>query len=110
MLSMIETWMCLAQPTDEIAKIEQFKTLTREQRQLFLSARKDRGQYTEGVVLSPKLSSLFRSIPPALYLAMAATEQHEKHARQQLMQQLGCTELAAVQYQAQQRMKGAISE
>ncbi len=104
MLSMIETWMCLSSTPDEIAKIEQFKPLTREQRQLFLSARKARGQYTEGVLLSPKLSSLFRSVPPRLYLAMAATEQHEKHARRQLMLKFGCTELEAVAYQAQQMM------
>lgn len=105
MLAMIETWMCLALPPDEIEQIERFKPLTEEQRALFLSARKEKGKYTEGVLLSPRLQGLFRNVPPRLYLAMAATEQSEKHQRRQLMQQLGCSELEAVQHIAQQMMQ-----
>ncbi|HVY54091.1 MAG TPA: conjugative transfer ATPase, partial [Gammaproteobacteria bacterium] len=104
MLPMFETWMCLAVPPDEINQIELFKVLTPEQRTLFLSARKEKGKYTEGVLLSPKMQGLFRNVPPPLYLVMAATEQYEKHQRRQLMQDLNLTELEVIQYQAEQRM------
>lgn len=104
MLAMIETWMCLALPPDEIDQIERFKPLTEEQRALFLSAQKEKGKYTEGVLLSPRLQGLFRNVPPRLYLAMAATEQSEKYERRQLMQKLQCSELDAVRHIAQKMM------
>lgn len=105
MLSLIETWMCLALPPDEIDQIERFKPLTPEQRALFLSAKKVKGQYTEGVLLSPQLQGLFRNVPPRLYLAMAATDQDEKHHRQQLMDQYGLSEIEAVQRIATEMMR-----
>lgn len=108
MLSLIETWMCFALPPDEIEQIERFKPLTPEQRALFLSAKKVKGQYTEGVVLSSKIQGLFRNVPPRLYLAMAATEQEEKHHRQQLMQQYGYSEIEAVQYIAREMMRSEV--
>ncbi len=110
MLPMFETWMCLAVPPDEIDQIERFKVLSAEQGTLFLSARKEKGKYTEGVLLSPKIQGLFRNVPPALYLAMAATEQYEKHQRRQLMQQLNLSELQVIQYLAEQRMLRAMEE
>lgn len=105
MLAMIETWLCLALPPDEIDQIERFKTLTQEQRELFLSARKEKGKYTEGVLLSPKVQGLFRNIPPRLYLAMAATEQNEKNERRKIMEKLKCSELEAVEYIAKDMME-----
>lgn len=105
MLSLIETWMCLALPPDEIDQIEKFKVLTPEQRSLFLSARKEKGKYTEGVLLSALMQGLFRNIPPKLYLTMAATEQEEKYQRKQLMQQLNKTELEIIEYLAGEMMQ-----
>jgi len=110
MLSLIENWLCLALPPDEIDQIERFKPLTEAQRALFLSARKEKGKYTEGVLLTPRLQALFRNVPPRLYLAMAATEQHEKHERKQLMQQLQCSELDVVRYIANQMMQKPVEE
>ncbi len=110
MLAMLETWMCLALPPDEIDQIEKFKVLTAEQRALFLSAQKEKGKYTEGVLLSPKLQGLFRNIPPRLYLAMAATDQDEKNQRQQLMQRLQLSELEAVEYIAEQMLAQPMQE
>jgi len=40
MLNMIEWWVCLAMPADEIEKIARFKTLSKEQRKMMLSAQK----------------------------------------------------------------------
>ena len=105
MLSLIETWMCLALPPDEIDQIERFKVLTPEQRALFLSARKSPRQYTEGVLLSPKVQGLFRNVPPRLYLAMAMTEQEEKHQRKVLMQQHHISEIEAAEMIAKMMMK-----
>ncbi len=110
MLSLLETWICLALPPDEIDQIQRFKTLTPEQRELFLSARKEKGHYTEGVLLSPKLQGLFRNVPPRLYLTMAATEQDEKNQRKVLMEKLNLTELEVVEYIANQMMVRKVEE
>jgi conjugative transfer ATPase len=105
MLSLLETWVCLALPPDELDQIEKFKTLTTEQRALFLSARKSKGQYTEGVLLSPKMQGLFRNVPPRLFLAMAATEQEEKNQRKVLMEKLNLSKLEVVEYLSEKMMK-----
>ncbi|MCD6047019.1 MAG: conjugative transfer ATPase, family [Gammaproteobacteria bacterium] len=104
MLAMIETWICLALPPDEIDQIERFKPLTSEQRALFLSARKSPKQYTEGVLLSPKTQGLFRNVPPRLYLALAMTEQDEKNHRRELMERFGVTEIEAAEMVAKEMM------
>ena len=111
MLSLIETWMCLALPPDEIDQIERFKVLTPESAApCFYQRAKRRGKYTEGVLLSPRLQGLFRSVPPRLYLAMAATEQVEKHQRRLLMKKLKKSELDAMKYIAQKMMEKPTEE
>lgn len=96
LLSQIETWICLALPLDEIHQVERFKPLTDEERALFLSARKEKHKYTEGILMSPTLKCLFRAIPPRLFLTMAATDQDEKAHRMQVIQDNQCSELEAV--------------
>jgi hypothetical protein len=91
----MESFICLALPPDEIDQVERFRPLTEEQRHLLLSAKKSKGQYTEGVLLSPRLTGLFRNIPPPLYLALAATDPDEKHKRREVMESRGCTALEA---------------
>ncbi|MBG5754437.1 conjugative transfer ATPase [Pseudomonas aeruginosa] len=95
MLSMIEWWICLSMPPDEVEKIARFRELSPAQKALMLSARKEAGKFTEGVILSKSLEVLFRAVPPSLYLALAQTEPEEKAQRYQLMRQYGCTELDA---------------
>ncbi|QNM96707.1 conjugative transfer ATPase [Chitinimonas koreensis] len=95
MLNMIEWWICLSMPPDEVEKIARFRELTSAQKALMLSARKEAGKYTEGVILSKSMEVLFRAVPPSLYLAMAMTEPEEKAERFQLMQQHGISELDA---------------
>ena len=95
MLNMIEWWICLNMPPAEIEEIARFRQLTPAQKALLLSARKEPGKFTEGVVLSRKLEALFRTVPPSLFLALAMTEAEEKAERWQLMQALGCSELDA---------------
>jgi conjugative transfer ATPase len=105
LLAQIEHWICLSMPLDEINQIERFKTLTNELRALFQSAKKESGKYTEGIFLSPTINSLFRNIPPKLYLAMAATEQSEKNHRFNMMKKFNCSEIEAVQIIASEMMQ-----
>lgn len=95
MLNMIEWWICLSMPPDEVEKIARFRELNPSQKALMLSARKEAGKFTEGVILSKSMELLFRAVPPSLYLALAMTEPEEKAERYQLMQQLGISELDA---------------
>ncbi|MCY1394051.1 F pilus assembly Type-IV secretion system for plasmid transfer [compost metagenome] len=95
MLNMIEWWICLSMPPDEVEKIARFRELNASQKALMLSARKEAGKFSEGVVLSKSMEVLFRAVPPSLYLAMAMTEPEEKAERFQLMQQHGISELDA---------------
>ena len=101
MLNMIEWWICLSMPPDEVEKIARFRELTPAQKTLMLSARKESGKYCEGVVLSKSMEVLFRVVPPSLYLALAMTEPEEKAARHRLMQQHGFSELDAAIQMAQ---------
>ncbi|PAU86012.1 conjugative transfer ATPase [Pseudomonas sp. WN033] len=95
MLNMIEWWICLSMPPDEVEKIARFRELSPAQKALMLSARKEAGKFTEGVILSKSMEVLFRAVPPSLYLALAQTEPEEKAERYQLMQQFGISELEA---------------
>ena len=95
MLNMIEWWICLNMPPDEMEKISKFRELSPAQKALMLSARKESGKYTEGVLLSKSMEVLFRAVPPSLYLALAMTEPEEKKDRYDVMQSLGLNELDA---------------
>ncbi|MBN9425063.1 MAG: conjugative transfer ATPase [Burkholderiales bacterium] len=95
MLSMIEWWVCLSMPPDEVEKIARFRELSPAQKALMLSARKESGKFSEGVILSKSMEVLFRAVPPSLHLALAQTEPEEKAERYQLMQQYGIDELDA---------------
>jgi conjugative transfer ATPase len=95
MLNMIEWWICLNMPPDEVEKIARFRELSPAQRALMLSARKEAGKFSEGVVLSKSMEVLFRAVPPSVYLALAMTESEEKNERYRLMQSQGLTELDA---------------
>ncbi|MGR0116408.1 conjugative transfer ATPase [Ralstonia pseudosolanacearum] len=95
MLNMIEWWICLSMPPDEVEKIARFRELNPSQKALMLSARKEAGKFSEGVILSKSMEVLFRAVPPSLYLAMAMTEPEEKAERFQLMQEYGISELDA---------------
>ncbi|WP_447792077.1 conjugative transfer ATPase [Pseudomonas farris] len=106
MLNMIEWWICLNMPPAEIEEIARFKKLTPAQKALLLSASKEPGKYTEGVVLSKKLETLFRAVPPSLYLALAMTEPEEKAERWTLIQENDCSELEAA-YRVAERIDRA---
>ncbi|MCO6056794.1 conjugative transfer ATPase [Pseudomonas sp. MOB-449] len=95
MLNMMEWWLCLSMPPDEVEKIARFRELTPAQKALMLSARKETGKFSEGVILSRSMELLFRAVPPSLYLALAQTEPEEKAERYQLMQAHGLSELEA---------------
>lgn len=97
MLNMMEWWMCLVMPKEEIEQIARFKDLTSEQKSLLLGARKEPGKYVEGVVLADQVETLFRNVPPPIALALAMTEKHEKSERRKIMDELGCSEVEAAE-------------
>ncbi|HEX7635292.1 MAG TPA: conjugative transfer ATPase [Noviherbaspirillum sp.] len=97
MLNMCEWWLLLTMDREEIDQVARFRTLTDEQRGLMESATKSPPKYTEGVILSKTVQVLFRNVPPALPIALAMTEKHEKAERRKIMKELGVTELGAAQ-------------
>ncbi|MBI4356568.1 MAG: conjugative transfer ATPase [Gammaproteobacteria bacterium] len=105
MLNMMEWWLCLVMPKEEVEHIARFKQLTEEQRRALLSARKEPGKFVEGVVLSDSIQALFRNVPPPMALALAMTEKHEKAERAELMRHDQCSELEAVRKIAE-RIRG----
>ena len=96
LLSMFEWWVAMVCPKEEIEQISRFKDLTEEQKGMLRAAKKEPGNYTEGVVLSDNLQCLFRNVPPPLALALAMTEKHEKQQRAEIMRSQHCSELEAV--------------
>ncbi|PLR35037.1 conjugative transfer ATPase [Chimaeribacter californicus] len=102
MLNMIEWWLCLVMPPEEVEEIARFKKLTSEQKAMLLSATKTPRCYTEGVVLASRIEALFRAVPPSLYLALGMTEKDEKAARRALMVEHGLSELDAAKRIAHQ--------
>jgi conjugative transfer ATPase len=95
LLNMMEWWLCMSMPVEEVEQIARFRDLTAEERALLLAAGKEPGKYTEGVILTPDLKALFRNVPPAVALALAMTEKDEKAERANIMRTQGCTELEA---------------
>ena len=95
MLSMIEWWLCLTMPKDEVEQLARFRNLTESHRNLLLSAKKEPGKFVEGVVLSDEIETLFRNVPPSLSLALAMSEKHEKAERRTIMERENCTEYEA---------------
>ena len=106
MLSMFEWWVMLTMPEKEFKELMEVKSLTDAQQTMLKSASKAPGKYTEGVIASGKVSGLFRNVPPALPLALAGTEQHEKKARQSLMDEHGINEIEAAKMIAEQIAQG----
>lgn len=101
-LSMCEYWMLLTMDKSEVEEVARFRSLTSEQRQLMESARKETPKYTEGVIISATGQVLFRNVPPALPIALAMTEGHEKAHRRRLMEKHGCSEFEAARHVARE--------
>jgi len=95
MLNMVEWWLCLVMPKEEVEAIARFRRVDEAQRDMLLSASKAAGQYTEGVVMSEATESIFRNVPPSLMLALAQTEKHEKARSMALMQKHSISEVEA---------------
>lgn len=102
LLNMIEWWICLNMPPEEVETIARFRELTPSQKELMLSARKEPGKFTEGVILSKSMELLFRAVLPSIHLALAMTEGEEKHRRYELMKEHTIEELDAALMMAAQ--------
>lgn len=95
MLSMIEWVFALSMPKDEVKKLSRFLKLNEAQQELIMSAQKEAGKFSEGVILSKSTEVLFRAVPPSLHLALSMTEPEEKNERYVFMQEQHCSELDA---------------
>ena len=94
MLNMIEWWICLSMPPDEVEKIARFRELNAAEGADAVGPQGGR-QVQRGRDPFQEHEVLFRAVPPSLYLALAQTEPEEKAERFQLMQQYGIGELDA---------------
>ncbi len=108
MLNMVEWWLCLVMPKEEVEALGEYRQLDDGQRAMLLSASKAPGKYTEGVLMTERHEYLARNVPPSLMLALAQTEKHEKATRNALMREHGCSELEAALKVAEQidRVRG----
>lgn len=95
MLSMVEWFIAMTCPKEQVELIGEVRDLSEEQKALLLSTRKESKKYTEGVVMGKTVLSLIRNVPPPLALALAQTEQHEKAHRANIMKQQQCSEIEA---------------
>lgn len=101
-LSMMETWICLALDKQEVNLLESFRPLSDEVRALLLDVRKYPGLYSEGVLLGKRYTGLFRNVPPRIALALAMTEQDERAHREQVQREHNISELEAIELIAKQ--------
>ncbi|USD58516.1 conjugative transfer ATPase [Vibrio sp. SCSIO 43155] len=100
LLSMMEWYFALNTPREEALGIQAVKGLSDQDTHMLQTTRKQSRCYTEGVLISPKYKTLFRSCPPSLFLALAMTEGHEKAERAQFMDEMSCDEATAAYYVA----------
>ena len=107
MLNMIEWWWCLVMPKEEVEQIARFKELTDATKRLLLAARKEPGKFVEGVLLSDSVQTIFRNVPPALPLALAMTEKHEKAERAEIMREQGLETEVEAAYEVARRIADA---
>lgn len=101
MLNLAEWWILLNVDIGDLSEMKRFKDLSPEQESLIKSCTKEIPNFTEGVVLSNKLTARFRVVQPALALTLAMTESDEKALRQNLMREHNLpSELDAAYYLA----------
>ncbi len=91
MLNLAEWWYCLVMPKQEIEEISRFRELNSEQKSLLASSTKEGGKFTEGVVMSDDMNSLFRVVQPGLSLGLAGTDPKEKILRRRIVDEMGFT-------------------
>ena len=102
MLGLAEWWYLLVMDKGDLKELERFKNFNKKEKHLITSARKQSKAYTEGVIISPNLKSLFRVVMPALPLVLAGTDGDEKTARRKVMEERGISEVEACFYIADQ--------
>lgn len=87
-LKIIEWWVCLNLEEAEIEDLEKFRSLSKEQKQMMLSATKQDRCYTEGIVMGNRKKvgeMMVRFVPPSIFLTLAMTDTKEKAARSELI-------------------------
>ena len=94
-LNVMEWLILLKMPRAEIEALKKFKDISIEEESMLNSLTIDKGKYAEGLVLSNKVRSTFRSVPPPWYLVVGQTEEDEYAERLKLMEDFNITEIEA---------------
>jgi len=102
MIDLAEWWYLINFEQKQIDELERFKAITEDEKRMMGSTRKESKKYTEGVVMSPRMKSIFRVVMPALPLVLAGTDGIEKQERRKIMKQKNLNELDACFYIADQ--------
>lgn len=87
-LGLLEWWFLLNMEYKEVEDLCKYRNLTEEQKAMVLSCVKQKGAYTEAVIMgNPKTigEMLVRQVPPSVFLALAMTDPPEKAERKRLM-------------------------
>lgn len=106
MLNMMEIWLLLVMPKEEVEQVARFKDINDEVRALMLATRKEKRKFVEGVIITDAVQTLFRSVPPPLALALAMTEKEEKAERARLMEAHGLASELEAAYKVAELIAG----
>jgi len=104
-LGVMEWLILLKMPKAEVEALKKFRDISPEEESMISNLTAEKGKYVEGVVLSNKVRSMFRSVPPAWYLVLGQTEEEEYAERLKLMEAHGISEV-----QAAHRMARSVEE
>lgn len=102
MLGMMEYFISLKIPPNEIDLTREFRPITDEQAETMLQNRMNPGKYSEGCILQEDKVLQFRTVPPSLIFGLASTSPEEKAARKKVQDELGLSELDAIFHMTQQ--------
>lgn len=96
MIGMMEYWIAMSMPPQQIELTRSFRPITNEQASMMSQCRMNKGKFSEGCVLVQDRVMQFRSVPPSSTLALSQTAPDEKAARFQIMEEQGISEYEAI--------------
>ena len=101
-LNVSESMILFKLQQEEIDRLKTIRSISNEEEAMIKNLTTVKGEYAEGIILSEMLRATFRSVPPAWYLALGQTEEHEYAERVKLMNEHGITEVQAAHRLADQ--------
>ena len=96
MIGMMEYWIAMSMPPQQIELTRQFRTIHDEQASMMAQCRINKGKYAEGCILTRDSVMQFRSVPPSKTFALSQTSPGEKANRFAMMEKHGISENEAI--------------